>query len=49
MGFKTFDFEGSGIPAIEKFFRSFGGALTPYFCITGGKRGFRYLFSGSRN
>jgi hypothetical protein len=47
-GFKTFDFEGSGIPAIEKFFRSFGGTLTPYFSITGGKRGFRYLFSGSR-
>ncbi len=48
-GFKTFDFEGSGMPSIEKFFRSFGGTLTPYFCITGGKRGFRYLFSGSRN
>jgi lipid II:glycine glycyltransferase (peptidoglycan interpeptide bridge formation enzyme) len=26
----TFDFEGSMIPNIEKFFRSFGGQLTPY-------------------
>ena len=27
---QIFDFEGSMIPRIERFFRSFGGALTPY-------------------
>jgi hypothetical protein len=28
-----FDFEGSAIPAVEKFFRKFGGTLTPYHCV----------------
>jgi len=28
-----FDFEGSAIPAVERFFRKFGGTLTPYYCI----------------
>ena len=28
-----FDFEGSAIPAVERFFRKFGGTLTPYHCI----------------
>ena len=28
-----FDFEGSPIPAVEQFFRKFGGTLTPYHCI----------------
>lgn len=28
-----FDFEGSMIPSIERFFRSFGAVQTPYFCI----------------
>lgn len=32
-GLKIFDFEGSSIPAIESFFRSFGGELTPYFNV----------------
>ncbi len=32
-----FDFEGSGVPEIEEFFRSFGGALTPYFSVSGGR------------
>jgi len=32
-GLKYFDFEGSMIPGIEEFFRSFGGILTPYFRI----------------
>jgi lipid II:glycine glycyltransferase (peptidoglycan interpeptide bridge formation enzyme) len=32
-GIKVFDFEGSSIPAIESFFRSFGGELTHYFNI----------------
>lgn len=29
----TFDFEGSMIPAIERYFRRFGGQLTPYFTV----------------
>jgi hypothetical protein len=33
----AFDFEGSMIPEIEVFFRSFGGDLLPYFSIDGGK------------
>lgn len=32
-GLKVFDFEGSSIPAIETFFRSFGGELTTYFNV----------------
>ena len=28
-----FDFEGSAIPAVEQFFRKFGGTLTPYHSI----------------
>jgi hypothetical protein len=33
LGLTTFDFEGSMIPAIETYFRDFGGRLTPYFCV----------------
>jgi hypothetical protein len=29
LGLKTFDFEGSVVPAIERYFRGFGGKLTP--------------------
>ncbi len=36
-GLLIFDFEGSGVPEIEEFFRSFGGNLTPYFSVSGGK------------
>lgn len=32
-GAQTFDFEGSMVPGIEQFFRSFGPALVPYFRI----------------
>jgi hypothetical protein len=32
----TFDFEGSGVPAIEEYFRSFGGTITPYYSVQGG-------------
>lgn len=34
LGLKYFDFEGSMVPDIEKFFRGFGGQLTPYFRIS---------------
>jgi hypothetical protein len=30
---QAFDFEGSMIPAIERYFRGFGGQLTPYFSV----------------
>lgn len=33
-GLKVFDFEGSMIPDIEKYFREFGGTMTPYFAMT---------------
>lgn len=33
MGLSYFDFEGSMNPAIERYFREFGGELTPYFNV----------------
>ena len=33
-GLAIFDFEGSMIPAVENFFRGFGGRQVPYFMIT---------------
>jgi hypothetical protein len=33
LGLQAFDFEGSMIPAIERYFRGFGGKLTPYFSV----------------
>jgi lipid II:glycine glycyltransferase (peptidoglycan interpeptide bridge formation enzyme) len=33
MGLQVFDFEGSVIPPIEKYFRGFGGRLTPVFSV----------------
>jgi len=36
LGCKIFDFEGSMIPGVEKFFRSFGGSLVPYYTINKG-------------
>lgn len=32
-----FDFEGSMLPGVERFFREFGARQTPYFAITKGK------------
>jgi lipid II:glycine glycyltransferase (peptidoglycan interpeptide bridge formation enzyme) len=32
-GLGTFDFEGSMLPEVEKFFRGFGGDLIPYYTI----------------
>ncbi len=40
-GVGIFDFEGSMIPEVERFFRGFGGDLTPYFSLEKGK-GFIY-------
>lgn len=33
MGLQEFDFEGSMIPGVERFFRKFGGTYTPYYAI----------------
>lgn len=33
MGLKYFDFEGSMVPQIERYFRGFGGRLIPYFRV----------------
>lgn len=33
LGLEYFDFEGSMNVSIERYFREFGGKLTPYFCI----------------
>jgi hypothetical protein len=33
LGITTFDFEGSMLPEIEKYFREFGGQLVPYYTI----------------
>lgn len=33
LGLETFDFEGSMIPGIERYFRSFGGTLTPLYRV----------------
>jgi len=33
-GVKEFDFEGSMVQDIERFFRGFGGKLTPYFSVS---------------
>lgn len=34
---KTFDFEGSMLPEVEKYFRGFGGDLIPYYSINKAK------------
>jgi hypothetical protein len=34
---RTFDFEGSMIEPIERFFRAFGGTLTSYLHVSGGR------------
>jgi len=33
LGLEWFDFEGSMVPQIERFFRGFGGELTPYYRV----------------
>lgn len=43
-GLQCFDFEGSMIPGVEHFFRSFGGRQVPYFQLTAGNRWIRLLW-----
>ena len=33
LGLKVFDFEGSVVPPIERYYRGFGGRLTPYLTV----------------
>lgn len=44
-GLKWFDFEGSMNPAIERYFREFGGSLTPYFNVQKTSRLMKLLLS----
>lgn len=37
LGCKVFDFEGSMLKGVEKFFRSFGGELSPYYTVNKAK------------
>jgi hypothetical protein len=37
LGLKQFDFEGSMVPQIERYFRGFGGQLTPYYRVNKAK------------
>lgn len=37
IGLQYFDFEGSMVPQIERYFRGFGGKLTPYYTINKAK------------
>ncbi|MDD5063957.1 MAG: GNAT family N-acetyltransferase [Phycisphaerae bacterium] len=37
LGLKQFDFEGSMVPQIERYFRGFGGKLTPYYRVNKAK------------
>ena len=42
-GVSTFDFCGSSMPSIEKFFRGFGGELVPYFRVRANNTLFDFL------
>jgi len=37
LGISKFDFEGSMLPEVEKYFRGFGGDLTPYYSVNKAK------------
>ena len=43
---KKFDFEGSIIEPIERFFRAFGGRQIPYFQVSKTSRRMQLLLSG---
>lgn len=36
-GLKTFDFEGSMLPSVEKYFRGFGGEMFPFYTVNKNK------------
>ncbi len=43
LGIPVFDFEGSMIKEVERYFRSFGGELTPYYTINKAKLPFEII------
>jgi hypothetical protein len=43
LGIGIFDFEGSMLPEVEKYFREFGGALVPYYTIQNAMLPVEYL------
>ena len=43
MGLKIFDFEGSMIPEVESYFRSFGPKMLPYYTINKAKMPFEII------
>jgi hypothetical protein len=45
LGLAYFDFEGSMNVSIERYFREFGGRLTPYFCVEKIKPGLKLLLA----
>jgi hypothetical protein len=44
LGLESFDFEGSMIQNIEKFFRNFGGRIVPHYSLTWGNKKGKCLF-----
>jgi len=38
-----FDFEGSMIPGVERYFRQFGGEIHPYFVVSKGMKTYKWL------
>ncbi len=46
MGLKVFDFEGSMLPVVERYFREFGAELTPFYTVSR-KAGWLKLLSGN--
>jgi lipid II:glycine glycyltransferase (peptidoglycan interpeptide bridge formation enzyme) len=43
LGIKTFDFEGSMLPEVERYFRGFGGDLVPYYSVNKAKFPFNFI------
>jgi hypothetical protein len=43
LGLAKFDFEGSMMPNVERFFRGFGGELLSYGCVSNGKWWVKFL------
>lgn len=49
LGVEIFDFEGSMEPNIEKYFRGFGGKITPYYTVNKSGFGIKMLMKLKRN
>jgi len=42
-GCEVFDFEGSMMPGVERYFRQFGGEICPYFVVSKGMTTYKWL------